>query len=221
LDETSVNGWERQSINGMYVRIVLLALIAGKIGSDFNGIAHVHIPKDEEYIIKVEPQSNKPKEGYSEGVRPIKDGLVIDHICRGDDPPTIRRHMALINRVMGLDNGKGGEWVSTSKKEEGVFKGIIFRPGNWEFERKELKRLAAVAAGCTLNFIQDGKVAAKYRTHLPPRIYNFADLACNNEACISHPSHNEDVPAQFERTADGRYECRYCGFIHTFKEIWT
>jgi aspartate carbamoyltransferase len=30
LDDTSFNGWERQSINGMYVRIVLLSLIGGK-----------------------------------------------------------------------------------------------------------------------------------------------------------------------------------------------
>jgi aspartate carbamoyltransferase len=62
---------------------------------------------------------------------------------------------------------------------------------------------------------------AKYRTHLPPRIYNFDDLSCNNEACISHPSHAEGVPARFERTRDNRYACAYCGAVHTFKEIWT
>lgn len=223
LDNTSVNGWERQSINGMYVRIVLLALIAGKIGDDFVGETKSKERVDEEYIIKVEPQkkeSERSKEGYSEGVRPIRDGLVIDHICKGDDSATIRAHMATIIKVMNLDSGKGGEWVSTSKKDEGVFKGLIFRPGHYYFDRKDLKRLAAVAAGCTLNFIREGKVVAKYRTHLPPRIYNFSDLACTNEACISHPLHNEEVPALFERTSDNRYVCAYCGTIHTFKEIW-
>ncbi|PKL13297.1 MAG: aspartate carbamoyltransferase [Spirochaetae bacterium HGW-Spirochaetae-4] len=223
LDDTPLNGWERQSINGMYVRIVLLALIAGKIGADFAGEAQKQGRNDEEYILQVESgatSADKKEDAYSEGVRPIRDGLVIDHICRGDDPATIRRHMALIIKVMGLDDGKGGEWISTSKKDSGQFKGIVFRPGRRELDRKDLKRLAAVAAGCTLNIIRDGSVVTKYRTHLPPRIYNFDDLACNNEACISHPSHAEGVPARFERTSDNRYACAYCGTVHTFKEIW-
>jgi aspartate carbamoyltransferase len=177
---------------------------------------------DEEYITLVPPNETKTKadDTYSEGVRPIRDGLVIDHICKGDDPATIRRHMALISRVMNLDDGKGGEWVSTSKQEANTYKGIIFRPGTRVLDRKDLKRLAAVAAGCTLNLIKDGQVVAKYRTHLPPRIYNFDDLSCNNEACISHPSHAEGVPARFIRTRDNRYACAYCGTVHTFKEIW-
>ncbi|MFA7642235.1 MAG: bifunctional aspartate carbamoyltransferase catalytic subunit/aspartate carbamoyltransferase regulatory subunit [Sphaerochaetaceae bacterium] len=223
LDDTPLNGWERQSINGMYVRIVLLSLIAGKIGNDFAGDEKRTSRNDEEYIIAAEPSSHTAatkEESVSEGVRPIRDGLVIDHICRGDRPADIRRHMAMIIRVMGLDDGKGGEWISTSKKDEGVFKGIIFRPGARTLTRKDLKRLAAVAAGCTLNLIEGGRVVQKYRTHLPPRIYNFDDLSCNNEACISHPSHGEGVPARFERTADNRYACAYCGTVHTFKEIW-
>jgi len=223
LDDTSLNGWERQSINGMYVRIVLLALVAGKIGSDFIPQGPPKGRNDEEYIIQVkniDPHKKVREDPYSEGVRPIRDGLVIDHICRGDDPASIRRHMALISKVLDLDEGKGGEWVSTSKKDTSSFKGIIFRPGARDFDRKDLKRLAAVAAGCTLNIIREGQVVAKYRTHLPPRIYNFDDLACNNEACISFPVHAEGVPARFERTLDDRYACAYCDTVHTFKEIW-
>src|SRR5690554_339427 len=222
LDDTPLNGWERPSINNMYVRIVLLSLVAGKIGGDFTGDPLLTERDDEEYIVAVEHPAGEKKgdEAYSEGVRPIRDGLVIDHICKGDDPATIRRHMALISRVMGLDDGKGGEWVSTSMKDASRYKGIIFRPGARKLERKDLKRLAAVAAGCTLNMIHDGTVIEKYRTHLPPRIYNFDDLACNNEACISHPIHAEGVPARFTRTRDNRYACAYCGTVHTFKEIW-
>lgn len=220
LDETSVNGWERQSINGMYVRIVLLALVAGKIGESFKGIPHKKERLDEQYIVQVEPSSSPKREKqYSEGVHPIRDGLVIDHICKGDEIESIRKHMALITRVMDLNSSKGGEWISSSGTK-GDHKGIIFRIEPRALDHKDLKRLAAVAAGCTLNFIKDAKVVAKYRTHLPPRIYNFEDLECNNRECISHRSHNEGVPAQFERTVDNRYSCAYCGTIHTFKEIW-
>ncbi len=45
--------------------------------------------------------------------------------------------MMLISKIVKLDDGKGGEWVSEGAK--GQFKGIIFRPGHREFSRKEMK----------------------------------------------------------------------------------
>lgn len=224
LDTTPLNGWERQSINGMYVRMVLLSMIAGKIGGDFTG--KTKNPEetycDEEYIVQIpENQLNKKQnDSFSEGVKPINDGIVIDHICRGESPEIIRRYISKIIKVMKLDGGRGGEWISSSDKDKGIFKGLIFRPGSYSFDRADLKRLAAVAAGCTLNIIKDGKVESKYRTHLPPRIYNFDDLVCKNENCISRPSCAEGAPAIFHRTGDNKYVCQYCGTIHTFKEIW-
>jgi aspartate carbamoyltransferase len=219
LDKTSLNGWERQSINGMYTRICLLGLLGGSIGSDFIPTRPVVKEnfQDEEYIFEVEPKNASKTKEYSEGVNPISDGIVIDHIGVGDNPEEIREHMGLIVRVLEL-NGKGGEWVSQGKDDK--YKGIIFRPGDIEFTRKELKRLAAVASGCTLNIIKDKKVVKKYRTTLPPRIYNFDDLACTNENCISNPSNGEGVPAMFHKTSDNKYECIYCGKNHSFTEIW-
>ena len=220
LDKTELNGWERQAINGMYCRIVLLSLIGGKIGDDYTPVPGEHDEdrRTEEYIIRVEPSGEKKTKNYSEGVRPITDGIVIDHICKGDTPGEIRDHMRLISSVLGLDEGRGGEWIS--RGSDGQYKGIIFRPGCRPFERKDLKRLAAVAPHCTLNIIRNGRVEEKYRIHMPPRIYNFDDLCCQNDACISHPSNGEGVPAAFYRTPDGHFACAYCGKFHTFKEIW-
>jgi len=223
LDATPLNAWERQSINGMYVRICLLSLIGGKIGSDY--IPEKLLPQEEEldYIEEVPLENKKPKDKViSEGVQPIRNGIVIDHICRGDQPSEIRDHMRLISSVMHLDESKGGEWVSSGHREgdEKTYKGIIFRPDAPALERKALKRLAAVAPGCTLNIIEDGKVVRKYRMHMPPRIYNFDDLQCENEACISNPIQGEGVPALFYRTEDNRFACAYCGRTHSFKEIW-
>ena len=220
LDKTSLNGWERQAINGMYCRMVLLSLIAGKIGDDYVPVPGEHDSdlRTEEYIIQVEPNGSKKDKNYSEGVRPISDGIVIDHICKGDEPGEIRSHMRLISSVLGLDDGKGGEWISTGS--DGRYKGIIFRPGARKLERRDLKRLAAVAPHCTLNIIKDGRVVEKYRTHMPPRIYNFDDLSCQNDACISNPVNGEGVPASFYRTPDGHFACAYCGRFQSFKEIW-
>ena len=224
LDNTPLNAWERQAINGMYCRMVLLSLIAGKIGSDYTGKAKADEEsalRQEEYIVSVD-LSDRPAGGkvknYSEGVHPIDNGIVIDHICKGDSPSEIREHMRLISSVLGVDEGRGGEWIS--RGADGSFKGIIFRPGEYNLSRKDLKRLAAVAPHCTLNIIKDGKVIEKFRTHMPPRIYNFDDLCCANEACISHPSQGEGVSSMFIRTQDGHYACAYCGRFHTYKEIW-
>ena len=218
LDETSLNGWERQSINGMYVRIVLLALIAGKIGGEFVS-KKMPIVEEEDYIqeVIVNAQATEEKR-ISEGVKPIHDGIVIDHILRGYEISEIRDHMRLISSVLELDEGKGGEWVSSGSS--GQYKGIIFRPGSYDLDRKHLKRLAAVAPGSTLNIIKDGKVERKFRLSLPPRIYNFEDLGCTNEACISHPDQDEGVIARFFRTQKNTFACAYCGKEHGFKEIW-
>lgn len=223
LDNTSFNGWEIQAINGMYCRIVILSLIAGRIGDDYVSSDRHHKSElnSEEYIIQVPvvDHHDDGKKNYSEGVRPIQNGLVIDHICKGETPDEIRSHMRLISRVIGLDDARGGEWIS--KGSDGNYKGIMFRPGEYQLTRKDLKRLAAVAPNCTLNIIKDGKVEAKYRTHMPPRIYNFDDLACTNEACISNPAQGEGVPAMFYRTPDGHFACAYCGRFHSFKDIWS
>lgn len=225
LDDTPFNGWERQSANGMLVRIVLLGLYSGHLGNDYTPAAVVSAaPEAEEfYIERVETEgktSSEKEKLYSEGVRPIRDGIVIDHICRGDSSEQIRAHMHSIVSLLAL-HGKGGEWVSTSQHDAEVFKGIIFRPGHGGLELSDLKRLAAISPGCTVNSIKGGAVVEKYRLHLPPKIYNLAGLACQNEACITHPSHHEQAGAQFTRTDDGCLICDFCGKKHTFKEIWS
>ena len=60
----------------------------------------------------------------------IQNGIVIDHICKGDSPSEIRAHMRLISSVLGIDEGRGGEWIS--RGADGQYKGIIFRPGDYE-----------------------------------------------------------------------------------------
>lgn len=219
LDETPLNGWERQSSNGMLVRIVLLSLFAGRIGQDFTGRGSSLQEDREDFIQEVAvTDRGKPKQ-YSEGVHPIAEGIVIDHIGKGDSTSEIREHMQTITRVLKL-HGKGGDWVSTTSGEKESFKGIIFRTDIRQFDRTSLKRLAAIAPGSTLNIIHGGEIEAKYRLHLPPKIYNFEDLSCKNPNCISNPIHDEHVPAFFWKTPEDKFVCEYCGKVHSFKEIW-
>jgi aspartate carbamoyltransferase len=115
---------------------------------------------------------------------------------------------------------KGGEWVSHSGVAEGAKKGIIFRPGLTGFDGRQMKQLAAIAPGSTLNFIRDRRIIRKLRLHMPPKIYNFETISCRNTACISHPSNGESVPAEFYRIAGDIFVCKYCEKPHSFKEIW-
>lgn len=221
LDTTPLNGWENQSINGMIIRIVLLGLIAGKIGDDFEGeVQHRHIAEDSEsFIVPMKIHDNAPIKDCSEGVKPISNGLVIDHIFRGRTESEIREQLGRIIRLLKL-YGKGGEWVTSSRAEPNMMKGIIFRPDHGEFGIKNLKRLACLAPGCTVNVIENRKVIKKLKLYMPPKIYNFDDIECSNPDCISNHEQGENIPAEFHKTADDRFVCKYCEKIHTFMEIW-
>jgi len=219
LDDTPLNGWERQSANGRLVRIVLLGLFAGLLGEDYDGDRIIYAGDEEDFIEEIPVSPNETPKRYSEGVHPIDDGIVIDHICRGDTSQEIRRHMGKIVEILEL-HGKGGEWVSTSQNDSSVYKGILFRPGHQGLNDVEMKRLAAIAPGSTLNIIKGGAVTGKYRLHAPPRVYNMDGLVCANEYCISHPSHHEGVTAHFLRVSDHEVRCIYCGRSYSFKEIW-
>ena len=225
LDATSLNGWEEQSVNGMIIRIILLGLIEGSLGGDF--CYDSAVPSDlpglgedpEDFLEEAEVKENGSVKDYAEGVKPISDGLVIDHICRGESEAEVRAHVARIIQVLGL-HGKGGEWISASRDEPGKMKGIIFRPGAAEPNISFIKQLAALAPGATVNIIRNRQVVKKLRLHMPPRIYNFDSIGCRNSLCISNPVHGEGVPAEFLRISGSVYTCKYCEHPHSFKEIW-
>ncbi len=216
LDDTHVNAWERQSANGYLVRVVLLALLSGRVGHDYDGPVGRTEPADTPFAEEVPPHDGHPKH-YSEGVRPITDGLVIDHICRGDPPEEIRRHITTVVSVVGL-NGRGGEWVSLGS--DGLHKGILFRPGFGTLTDRHIGMLAAAVPGATINIIAHGAVQRKIRLTSPRRIYNIPALRCRNPACITHPNHGEHILPSFVRTTGGRYQCEYCSHDHGFKELW-
>ena len=218
LDNTALNGWERQSANGWVVRIALLALLAGKIGGDYEGAVGPEKQNgaDTDFVREVPAAASAPKH-YSEGVRPITDGVVIDHIAAGETPKAIRAHMATVLSVVSL-GGRGGEW--TSHGSNGEYKGIIFRPDHPPLTESEIRRLAAVSPGATVNLIKDGSVIRKYRLSMPQRIYGMQALVCRNEACITHPDNHEPVSPSFRKSGENQYSCEYCDHSYGFQEIW-
>lgn len=219
LDSTPLNHWERQSINGMFVRIILLAATAGKIGADFTGETVIKKEYLDDFIQEVTPDETKHKV-YKEGINPLSNGVVIDRFCRGEAKEDIWEYLFKTIRIMHLNRFKGSIGVGESKKEPGIFKGLLFLPELKELSDPDLKRLAALTGGCTVNFIKNDAVDRKLRLSSPPRIYKIDGTGCKNDACISHHTHNENVPPEFIRKENDILECFYCSTPHRFKEIW-
>jgi aspartate carbamoyltransferase len=217
LDSLPVNAWERQSVNGYLTRIVELGMVAGGIGADFGGEPLVPAEYADDFVreVKAKPQ---PKPEYKVGIKPVDDGIVIDHIGNGRPVSEIWAQIDTIRKILDL-NLVSSHGVYESLRR-GAYKGIISLPGKADFSDHELKMLGASAPGSTLNVIQGGAVSRKYRMGMPPRVYGLPGISCKNPDCISHPEHHEPVVAEFVRAGEDQYSCLYCERIHQFEEIW-
>lgn len=218
LDNTPFNGRENQSRNGMFVRILVVAVAAWVpyVCDDFvwhsNPIAE--FPLDYGTLADVIHHSHKH---ISEWVLPIDNGVVIDHIAKWLDVITIKERIAKIVRVLWL-YGKWWDWISNGA-QTGRFKWMIFRP--WiSLSDHEIYQLAALAPGSTYNHIINGQIAHKLRLSTPSFLRDISWISCKNLDCISHLSHHEQVPAEFIRKDNLMFECIYCNKEHQYNEVW-
>ena len=219
LDQTSLNGWDGQSINGYFTRVIELAVVAGQLGSDFDGAGPIPESKDESFITEVAvTRQSRVEDRFKVGIKPVDDGTVIDHIAKGRTPGDIWDCIYKIRRILNLNvRGSHGVFHTTDSQD---YKGIMSLPDILEIGHTELKKLAAVSPGCTVNLIKDRSVKAKYRLAMPPKIYNFAEISCKNPECVTWPGAFQNVPPHFYRTVGETFTCRYCGRRHEYGNIW-
>jgi aspartate carbamoyltransferase len=216
LDELPLNGWDGQSANGYWTRIVEIGMVSGLLGADFDGEAKARRSFEDDFVHEASiAQRVKPE--YKVGIKPVEDGIVIDHISSGREAEDIWGHIDAIRRMLKL-NVRSSHGVYHNNR--GGLKGIISLPDVTSFGERELKKLAAIAPGCTLNLIRGHKVAKKYRLSMPPRIYNFDEISCKNENCISNPKNLEGIQPEFARKDESVFVCRYCEREHQFRDIW-
>mmetsp|Transcript_48471 Transcript_48471/g.103696 ORF Transcript_48471/g.103696 Transcript_48471/m.103696 type:complete len:590 (-) Transcript_48471:95-1864(-) len=224
LDDTPLNGWDRQSQNGYYTRIVLLGMLGGKLGADFKG------RRTPQSVTTATPQvkfhtdnwgapnfveqvvapfalgglgGGKPETsgGYGAGAAQDKiecdDGIVVDNVGRGSPVVKIWDQLYRIRRILSW-NVIGSHAVHQGDQNFGR---IVLPNVEISFlDGKTVKKLAAMAPETELKVIKGGKVVSRYRLHMPPRIYNFPNIVCRNKACISNPtSMQREVVPYFER----------------------
>ncbi len=217
LDGLAVNAWDEQAVNGYYTRIIEIALLAGCLGDDFTGTVQTPPEFSDDFVEETGP-GTRAKGEYKVGIKPVSNGIVIDHIATGQQPEAIWNQVNKIRKTLGL-NCVSSHGVFASE-QTGRYKGIISLPGITQFDERLIKMLGAIAPGCTLNLITEQQVRRKYRLRMPPRVYNLEEICCRNPDCISHPQHAEPVIAEFYRSSEEDFVCRYCETPHTFHEIW-
>eukprot|EP00933_Yihiella_yeosuensis_P062701 TRINITY_DN65683_c0_g1_i1.p1 TRINITY_DN65683_c0_g1~~TRINITY_DN65683_c0_g1_i1.p1 ORF type:complete len:621 (+),score=86.26 TRINITY_DN65683_c0_g1_i1:59-1864(+) len=274
LDNTTFNGWDQQSQNGYFTRIVLLGMLGGHFGADFKSTTEKEssLPNSPELrgappgspsltgrtgspsqsipsldlgyqsalylssdFIKEITVTGKVLEKSSEevGLMPISNGIIIENLAAGQSVEQVWSLMYMVRSILGL-NGVGGQGVRPSLDDPTKASGFISVPdidiNGWT--RQPLKRLAAMAPGSILKVVKDGTVDKEFRLRIPPRVYNFEELRCRNEACVSHPSQNQrEVVPYFLRISSGSdadeglelntaFACKYCEKVHSFWEIW-
>jgi aspartate carbamoyltransferase len=218
LDRLPLNGWDGQSANGYWTRIVEIGMLSGLFGHDFEGSSAPSPSWEDDFVVEV-PVRTSSKPEYKVGIKPVEDGVVIDHVATGKPLSDIWDQVDKIRRLLGL-NIRSSHGVYHSAIGEQAFKGIISLPGVADFDERNLKKLGAIAPGCTLNIIRGHTVVRKFRLSMPPRIYGFDEISCKNPQCVSHPAHLESVQPDFIRKGEATFACRYCEREHSFGDIW-
>ncbi len=217
LDATALAGWEEQSINGYYTRIAEIGMLSGLLGADFSGEHRTYIEPRDDFFEEAAVKSDKKPE-YKVGIKPVDEGIVIDHIGRGRDIESIWKQIDQIRRVMKL-NCRSSHGVYHTDAPN-LYKGLISLPDILSFDERQIKILGAIAPGCTLNIIRDKSVKRKYRLKMPPVIHDFDQISCKNENCVSFPAHYQHVIPEFRRADGTTYVCTYCERPHQFEDIW-
>jgi aspartate carbamoyltransferase catalytic subunit len=194
-----------QAGNGVPTRLAELALSLGLIGADFEGEVWASQVVDEGFVEEREITQKPPREDVS--ILPIRDnGVVIDHMRPYAEEVLVRQ---LRIRERG-DVYRAATVMPRNRP--GMVKGMLMIEDR-TFTEAELRAIAAITPGCTVNFIEAAKVRRKLRLRMPDVISDIPGMVCLNRGCITRPEHLEAVPPVMLAAGEGRVRCRYCDHL--------
>lgn len=189
----------------------------------------------EEVDLSARDATRRPERALAAGAVPIQDGLVVDHIGICSDSAEVWRRLRMVRMILGWSRHVGSEGVYASKTK-GAMKGVMLLPRfkTESFTVPQMKVLASIAPGCTVNAVSESRVWRKYRLSVPQRIYDLPCIRCKNSVCVANPQNKQrDVTAFFRRVPfyetsclpgckDGDYlfVCNYCKWPHQYSDIW-
>jgi aspartate carbamoyltransferase len=205
--------YKKQAGNGVPTRLVELALSLGLLGEDFDGEPWKPSKEDDNFIEELEFTPKKPtRTDFS--IRPIRDnGIVIDHVQAYQEEMLVR-----LLRVREKRNVYRAGTVK-SMGRPGAVKGMLMIEDR-EFTEDEMRAVAAVSPGCTVNTIKGGEVVRKVQLKLPARVSGIPLMACPNKGCITHEAHQESVAPVMVRSGKNRVCCDYCDHLMLSAEMF-
>ncbi|MBI5478728.1 MAG: aspartate carbamoyltransferase [Deltaproteobacteria bacterium] len=208
---------KRQAGNGVPTRLVEIALSLGLMGADFDGEVYHPAPVDLSFSQERPVDGEKPRPGPVD-IRPIDNGTVIDHI--EGNPYVIDK----ISRLLGLA-ARGTIFrmgVVAPLRRPGSRKGVVMIKDRL-LDDEEMRLIATLAPGSTVNDIREGHVVRKRDLFLPGLVEGLPDMQCTNHRCITRHEHHEHVPARALRLGAGTdsriVKCFYCNNLMESHEV--
>jgi aspartate carbamoyltransferase catalytic subunit len=209
---------KRQAGNGVPTRLVEMALSLGLLGEDFQGEVAPPPPADRGCSKERAIDGQTPRPGPVD-IRPIDNGTVIDHV--EGDPYVVEK----VTRLLGLRERRDTYRMGVVEpiKRPGTRKGVLMIKDRF-LDDQELRLIATVAPGCTVNDIRSGAVARKRDLFLPGVVEGLPDMQCTNHRCITRPEYHEHVAPKAVRLGAGAdakiVKCFYCNNLMESHEMF-
>ncbi|HEY3356586.1 MAG TPA: aspartate carbamoyltransferase [Polyangia bacterium] len=209
---------KRQAGNGVPTRLVEMALSLGLLGEDFAGQVYAPPPADRGFSAERSVEGSKERSGPVD-IRPIDNGTVIDHV--EGDPYVVEK----VSRLLALrergDIFRMGV-VEPLKRPE-TRKGVLMVKDRFLGD-EELRLVATLAPGCTVNDIQAGRVVRKRDLFLPGLVEGLPEMQCTNHRCITRREYHEHVAPKASRLGTGAgakiVKCFYCNNLMDSHEMF-
>ncbi len=190
-----------QAANGLSIRMALLCLLAGKLGTEIR--EPYELPNYEKKTTLEPVNVTETKQEANRVLGYIENGTVIDHL----QPDALFKVIDLLalprDKLVIL--GKNFESKKALHGKKGVLKIVDYSP-----TPNQLNKIAVLSPYATVSYIKNGQVVEKGRVMLPLRIENI--MECSNPNCISRTEQKEYAPSVFYTldTVQRIFQCHYC-----------
>ncbi|MBN2343678.1 MAG: aspartate carbamoyltransferase [Deltaproteobacteria bacterium] len=214
LDKHPKALYKIQAGNGVPTRLTELALALGLMGNDFNGEVFRESVCSDDFVELLPIKDKPPRKDVS--IRPIRNnGVVIDHMA-----PYMEEILTQVLKVRERRDIYRAATVKAASRPDSKesIKGMLMIEDRTLTEN-ELKIVASVSPGCTVNIIENGTVTFKYQLRLPDRVCDVPGMMCTNKGCISRPEHQESVSPRMVKVGDSRVKCYYCEQVMNTSQI--
>lgn len=208
---------KRQAGNGVPTRLTEMALSLGLVGHDYDGDVHDPPASRRMFCRDRDPGIRKERSGPVD-IRPVVDGTVIDHV--EGNPYVIQKISRLLKLAERGDIFRMG--VVEPIKRPNHRKGVMMIKDRL-LDEQDVRLIATIAPGATINDIKEGRVVRKRDLFLPEMVEGLPGMQCTNHRCITRREYHEHVPVRATRVGpEGKniVKCHYCNNLMESAELF-